>query len=571
MHAPAASERQQIGALGRAFLARFFDNEISDGSQDLTRSFIWLIAALAMPGFILPNITMNVWDLIGRGPGPFGGPQFLSMVSATLRVFSLGLTMLSVGAVAVVTWQALLIDRRDVLVLGSFPLRNRTLMAGKLLALVLFFAMLSVGMQSLGSIFFGLHIGGPAGEVHALRLAGSHFLVSTLAGLFVLLVVLAVQSVAMLICGPRLFAHASPVLQMGMVGALLALFILLPSIADAAVATMYRIGRSPAAPWILYTPPVWFLGLYDQFLGSDTPLTRRLSTTAGLALAVAGSLTALAYPLAFRRIVRDALLSTAVPQRRSVIRRAAALVPVLVTRDPVQRATIQFALSVFGRVGMHRLVLSTGVGTALALAVTIVGASTVRVIEAPTAGLLSLGTVSMLCLLVAVRVAMAIPVELSGAWLFLAATSAGWTGYRTATRRLLWALGVVPPVAVSAVAFAAAWGPIVSLRHTGLLLSEAVLLTELLLIGLAAPPCTTPYEPGRARLASHWPVYGAALIWLTIQLPAVEAHEIAWGGATTLVAAFAMLTAGVACRFWSNRRALPPAGPDPRPYGLVLD
>src|SRR5687767_14569446 len=73
------SERGQIAALARAFLARFFDNDLTAGSTDLKHSFLWLIAAAAMPGIAMPSANMEKWSRLAIIRGPEGGPEFLRM------------------------------------------------------------------------------------------------------------------------------------------------------------------------------------------------------------------------------------------------------------------------------------------------------------------------------------------------------------------------------------------------------------------------------------------------------------------------------------------------------------
>src|SRR5688572_23224851 len=71
------SERGQVIALARAFLGRFFDNELTAGSTDLKHSFFWLIAAAAMPGIAMPNANLERWGRLAAIRGPEGGPEFL--------------------------------------------------------------------------------------------------------------------------------------------------------------------------------------------------------------------------------------------------------------------------------------------------------------------------------------------------------------------------------------------------------------------------------------------------------------------------------------------------------------
>lgn len=52
---------RQARALFDAFLARFFENEMSDNSRDMKNSFFWILAMLATPGLLLPFSRMFEW------------------------------------------------------------------------------------------------------------------------------------------------------------------------------------------------------------------------------------------------------------------------------------------------------------------------------------------------------------------------------------------------------------------------------------------------------------------------------------------------------------------------------
>ena len=91
--------------------------------------------------------------------------------------------------------------------------------------------------------------------------------------------------------------------------------------------------------------------------------------------------------------VMAAVEGTVARQRRTLTTRLAAFVAVLLTRDPVSRATIQFVMSTVGRVGMHRLVLAMAVGVALAFVMPIVGSSLGTMPRRPTMSLLALPVV----------------------------------------------------------------------------------------------------------------------------------------------------------------------------------
>src|SRR5262245_29214447 len=67
---PTLDERDQTRALVRTFLARFFENEITQGLDDLKALFFWLLPLLGVPNFLYPIGQMFRWNLVARLRGP---------------------------------------------------------------------------------------------------------------------------------------------------------------------------------------------------------------------------------------------------------------------------------------------------------------------------------------------------------------------------------------------------------------------------------------------------------------------------------------------------------------------
>ncbi len=95
----------------------------------------------------------------------------------------------------------------------------------------------------------------------------------------------------------------------------------------------------------------------------------------------------------------------------------------------------------------------------------------------------------MFFLLVSLRVAVALPAELAGAWLFETAGDEMSRWFRVAVRRFFWVAGVLPPVLFSAVAFWVSWNWSVAWRHALLSFAVGALLVELLAAGIKGVPC----------------------------------------------------------------------------------
>ena len=510
----------QIRTLARAFLARFFDNDLTRGSMDVQKSFLWMIAALAMPEFILPNLATNRWSITAMSYAPMGGEAYFRRVVDTDLVIAMGMTMASMGLLGAIVWHSLLIDRRDVLVLGAFPVRHRAVLAGKALALAGWFGIISAGMHPLGALFYGIHIGAVTSPWLGVAIVLVHIVVATLAGLFTFLAVIAAQGALLAVAGPRLFERVTPVLQVGLVSAVVLLFVTLPLIGKAAVPTIHALPPS-SETWPLLLPPVWFVGLYETLLGTSSPILHGLAARALTALAALAAIGAITYPLAYRRVVAAA--TTAAPTtRRRWRRRLIAGLPSLLASDAPSRATLQFTLAAFSRSATHRLVLAVAIGIATALIAPILLENQSGIPALPTPGLLAVPSLLMAGLLVGLRIASSLPAELPAAWIFAAAPGDDWTRHRRVVRRLIATIGIGVPGLIGGVICVVFWGPAIALVHTLVFASASMLTMEVLFAGFDGTPCTTPYEPGRAQLQSRWPLYVLGVFLLAIQLPSFE-------------------------------------------------
>ena len=106
-------------ALVRAFLARFFDNEVTAGSHDLKASLFWLIALLAMPGAIAPIlIGLSSLQTTTGPPDPstwgwamtarYAGVEVLRTMSRADKTLYLGFAMVASALISAITWTSVM-------------------------------------------------------------------------------------------------------------------------------------------------------------------------------------------------------------------------------------------------------------------------------------------------------------------------------------------------------------------------------------------------------------------------------------------------------------------------------
>jgi hypothetical protein len=511
---PTAGE--QLRPLVETFLARFFENEVTAGRTDLRHSFFWVIAVLAGPGLLGVVYRQFAWSEFAMRRGS----ELLSAYVLFDKTVYLAITFVAIGFVSAVAWPSLMIDRRDGLILGALPIRLRSIVMAKLAALGGYILILSVGMHSATALLVGTALSAGTSLEAALRGIAAHLLAATALAVFVFAAAAGVQAASMALLGPKRFNRVSALLQVLLVAVSTAALIALPAISAAAPGTLAGFGRG-RADWILYTPPVWFLGLYETLSGSTLPIMHALARIAGLMLALTLLTLVLAYPIACRRVLL-ATVQGGPALSRPWLRRVMGRLPALLTRALPTRAAIQFALATFSRVSRQRLVMSASIGLGLAAITPIVLAWIALTSGPPTSRMMIAAAAApmflIVCLVSAMRIAAAAPAELQARWVFAVAPAPSLAG-REALQRIMLVLGVLPVVVLSATLWWAYFGPVRAIEHAAVTTMAAVILVEIQSWGIPWIPCTRPLDPGAVNLQARWPAYVVGLLLFCGELP----------------------------------------------------
>jgi hypothetical protein len=515
-----ASDTMQIRELARACLGRFFENEITAGMEDLKTPFFWLLSFLAVPGVFMPVSMAFTWDLVAA----LHGADELRLISRGDKTFYLGFAMIATGAVAAITWTSLLPDRRDGLIMGTLPVRPGVVVAAKLAALVAYLSIVAGAMHLLSSVAFGMLLGSRGTMAFAIRGVVAHFVASCAASAFVVLSITGVQGLMLAAAGPRWSARLAPVLQVCIVALITVGFLGLPILSVSVPDTLAASGPNARA-WILATPPLWFLGMYEWLLGAPGPVLTQLGLIGGAALALSATVTIACYPLAYARTMRAAVEQAGRPTRGRGRRPVSDIAAALLARHPGTRAIVQFLLVTIGRVERHRFVMAASIGVAAVWGLPTWSSAWAHPPALPRGDLLALPLSTMTFLLVGARVAMAVPSDLRSAWVFALCTPAPRHA-RAAAERSMLALIVCPIVAIFGPVYWYLWGARVAVLHTGVSLLLGLLLVEALLWRFTAVTCTRPWDPEALNLGKRWLPYVAAFVVFTVLIPRLEASLI---------------------------------------------
>jgi hypothetical protein len=494
---------KQFRVLYREFLFRLIDRELLAGGAQgdanrllgrLAAILIWLSIPFAAMALGASNARVPRQEMLAGAWGPEHS------VIAT--------TMLVVALFGVLSWDTVLPDRRDVLVLGPLPVRARTIFAAKAASLAAALGITVSVFNGLPGLAMPFALTPPGANLMELALSIglyrsflAYWLTMFAAGAFVLLSMLSVQALAAQL--PRaMFLRVTPLLQIATFCLCIGVYFLQPALASPHALTAP--GHERTLAWL---PTYWFLGLFQQLNGStEGPAQTMLSTLAarawsGLAIAGAGGCGAflLCYYRTLRKIVEQPDIAPG--SRRSL------WLPRF--GGPVTTAIVQFAIRTLLRSRQHRVILAFWSGMGFAILILYLktpfaekiaaaaGADLWRQASVPVIA----SSFVMLCFwTLGIRIAITVPVELNANWTFRIAPLPCVSVMVNALRAALYTMAVAPLWVSLAMLLLWIWPLRMAAGHLvvfGLVASVAV---ELCLYGFQKVPFTCSYLPGKSHL-----------------------------------------------------------------------
>jgi len=345
----------QFEVLLRHLLFRFLHNELVTAEDDETKRAMTMAYAVGLPGMVVALILVIAYHPFPpQQPRTFWGQaqdHYLYVMYA----------FVAMGAATVYEWDLLFPDFLDVFVLSVMPVEERRLFLARVLALAIFLGLVLLGTNILGIICFPIAVGPP----HMGRLFVAHAVGVLASGSFAAVSLLALQGVLLNVLGERVFRRITPLLQGTAILALLTLLFLFPLIADSLQALLTSGDRA-----VLWFPPFWFLGIYEQVLrgGAALPVFRELAHYGWWALLWMAACVAVTYPVAYRRKVRQTIEgSAAVKHAGYVAGKMQWLLHRTLLRKPGERAIFHFISQTILRSQRQRVMLAmyAGLGAAL--------------------------------------------------------------------------------------------------------------------------------------------------------------------------------------------------------------
>lgn len=265
----------QFRVLYRQFLLRIVDFEALSVEADVV-GFLGQFAGVLIFFSLIHSFIAFIFNGMHRA-----GALRLSF-AWHMEQYLIATTMLIVGLVAVVSWDATFPDRRDLMVISPLPVRGHTILLAKLAATGAILGLAIVTLNGPASFAWALALGYPeSGYPGVLRCFFAYWFTMAAACIFLYASVLSVQGVMALLLPRSLFLRLSGLLQL----AAFALFI--------SVYFLQGVVTSPAAlaapqnqRLLAWSPSFWFFVLFHQVGGSSIPVPAWLALRAWAGLGI---------------------------------------------------------------------------------------------------------------------------------------------------------------------------------------------------------------------------------------------------------------------------------------------
>jgi hypothetical protein len=543
--------RSPFETLCRAFFAQFFSGESVTSDEQVQRAMIGVLAFLLTPALLSPIQMASSFEFAA-----IRFPALLEPMTRQMATVYITYSMVAVGVIAAVMWDALSLDRRDAMVLGPLPLRASTVIAAKLSALAALLLIAAFAVNVTTAVPFSMVAGNHKAAIGVVRHFIAHMAATMTASVFVFCLLVTLRALVGGVSG-RHVAMAS-MLRFLLFSALLCFIVFLPMALRVEPGGRRRQASVEMQTLPGWSPTNWFLGLHEWVRGSpgaewDGGARRAIAFT--LAITAAAVLTTIA---GYRRQLQIALTPSATGAVRSAARLPRSIARLLTGRDHLARAVADFVLITLARSSAQQATIAVNAALGLMLVVASlfrIGGDLARM-TTPRTAVLWIPLVLTYTVAVGVRAAFFVPSELAASWTFRFNAPVRTDAYWAATRAA--AIGFLVPTSLIASALIA---PLIGTRaaawHAVVAASVAVLLAETIALTVKFVPFTRRYEPGHAKLKTRWPLYLIGLFVFAIW-PARAAlyagsdpGQVLHVGAWILAAAAALDIAGrVRARSW---------------------
>ena len=451
--------------------------------------------------------------------------------------------MLVAGLIAVITWDAIFPDLRDVMVLSPLPIAPHTILLAKVTSSSALMGLAILALNFASSLMLSAFAGAmPGNHWGFLQALAAYWFTMAAASGFLYCSILTVQGFSALLLPRRIFLRLSAILQLAAFGIFLGVYFLEPSIETPAGLAAHH------NQWLLAcSPDFWFFALFNQLNGSLPSTLTWLAWRAwiGLGIVLSGSAASLilCYLRTMKKIVEEPDLVPGSGRIHWTPRFGNAL----------QTALTLFSARSLWRSRQHRVAFAFFLAVVFAIALSWLRGELSGATRGSMPDGFILSTFIMMSVAVfALRSVFSLPISLTANWVLRTTQLSPSEKYIAVTRTILLCFSVVPVWLVSAFLSLAfrPWHQVTA--HLAVLALLGWILAEINLIGFYKVPFTCSYLPGKSNI--QFVFWGFVIFIITVALPAAEFELGSFNGPFRYVCMMVVLS-GAAIWLWAfNRR-----------------
>jgi hypothetical protein len=500
-----------FGCLVELFATRMFRGAGDTEAGELDLGVGVILILLAMPGLLVSLLMFEKYGSLIRflrGEGAFDPFKAVVPDEYLFIVLSVSVT----GAAALWRWDSIFLDRRDYANLVPLPLSLRAIFFANLCALLALAGVFTIVANGASVVLFPIAVVGSRPSLSLfVRFAAGHAAAVFAASVFSFFAIFALAGLLTALVPPSAFRRVSLAIRFVSVVTLLILLATSLSVPD----LLQRLSLANAHR-VAVLPPVSFLGVARTvWVRANDTFAASMARAAMIALGVSWLTATLAYAFSFRRsFIRLPELADARPLTRvSYFLSPLAFCRKLAFRSSTYRACHQFVSRSLLRSTAHSQTLLCFLAVGLVISAEMfadgsyhfsVGQNTVPPVE-----FLSIPFILGYWILVGIRFAFEIPLDLRANWIFQLWLDPDRHDARSVARHVLleFSLAWMGPLVLLVTWAFCGW--VTALLHTAIWCACMLVLVEILLIHFRKMPFTCPYP----SFQSHSPLIAVGYLF----------------------------------------------------------
>lgn len=492
--------------LTKHFYQRLFLNDVVAFEEQMQERIIGILVILGVFSGLLAYGFLNKYGL-----SPDIGRSWIE------KLGFITYCMLIMGFIAVLEWDAIILDSRDYANLNSLPIKTGSLLTAKLTSLFLFVGLFALSMSSISTLSFIAFLPRwqSSGFLYIFRFALVHITSMFLAIFFAFFINVLLIGILMAFLGSRIFNRISAYIR--------SVLLILHVFAFFFYMRLLVSGASDISPLTkitdtdlflrklsVYFPPMWFTDLYESLLGNVSLSFHGTLYYALIGLILMVGIFYLTTGISYRYYLQKSGTSGGKKAHLSMLKIITnKVLNKTLLRNNIQCAVFHFYRNTLKTSILHKMRLASfiAVGVGIVSFQVVIQGITQKTSLSENTALISIPLTLSFFLLLGLREIVNIPNSLNANWIFQLTEKKYIKHYFLGLRKGIVVLNVLPLFILLFIFYVFFLGWITAAYHCFFGFFITVLVMELFFLRYNKIPFACSYLPGKEKIQLFWIFY----------------------------------------------------------------